>query len=383
MTSFLSDFRVRRPAHESTQEQSFEWLAQAHARARVSAGAPEADAEKHRLSMIRRLGRFGCPPAQIATRGHVSEDCAHLDWAAMEVYRVAEDPAGAGAGRRGEVYARAVEAFFADLYADVSSPPAEMVHVTCTGYVSPSGAQRLVAAKGWGQTTRVTHAYHMGCYAALPAVRLARGQLELSGRPGARIDIVHTELCTLHLDPTATTPEQIVVQSLFADGIIAYSVVRDRPRGPTALEVLSQREEIVPDSTESMAWAMSDHAMRMTLGRDVPARLAAVLPDFLDRLFGDAGLSFDQERARSVFAVHPGGPRILDEVQSQLALAPEQIAASRAVLRAMGNMSSATLPHVWQAILADPRVAPGTLVASLAFGPGLSCAGAILRKEHA
>ena len=44
-------------------------------------------------------------------------------------------------------------------------------------------------------------------------------------------------------------------------------------------------------------------------------------------------------------------------------------------------MSSATLPHIWEAMLADPEVEPGSLVVSLAFGPGLTVTGNILRKE--
>ena len=43
-------------------------------------------------------------------------------------------------------------------------------------------------------------------------------------------------------------------------------------------------------------------------------------------------------------------------------------------------MSSATLPHIWARIAADPAVAAGTLVTSLAFGPGLTVYGAVLRK---
>jgi predicted naringenin-chalcone synthase len=61
-------------------------------------------------------------------------------------------------------------------------------------------------------------------------------------------------------------------------------------------------------------------------------------------------------------------------------LRPTQVAASRAVLKACGNMSSATLPHVWAGILADPAVPSGTLITSLAFGPGLTIYGAMLRK---
>jgi hypothetical protein len=45
-----------------------------------------------------------------------------------------------------------------------------------------------------------------------------------------------------------------------------------------------------------------------------------------------------------------------------------------------GNMSSATLPHVWMAAASDQNVKAGTLIASFASGPGLPIAGALYRK---
>ncbi len=381
MPTFLSDFQFRRPAYESSQEASLAWLARVHARSMVTAGTATGDEDATGVAMERRLRRFGCAPAQIARRGHVIADFTHTRWGDMSVYDVRSRPGGAGAADRLAIFASVVEGFFQDVYADETEAPCEIVHVTCTGYVAPSGAQRLVASKGWGTTTRVTHAYHMGCYAALPAVRLARGQLALEADPLARIDVAHTELCSLQLDPSSHEPEQLVVQSLFADGTIRYSVRGRRVASEPALQVLTQREEILPSSADSMSWSCSDGAMKMGLARDVPERISGSLLAFLERLHEQAGLSFDAERRRAVFAVHPGGPRILDVLAARLELAPWQLAASRRVLLAMGNMSSATLPHVWLELLEDPLVAPGTLVTTLAFGPGLTCAGAILRKE--
>ena len=51
------------------------------------------------------------------------------------------------------------------------------------------------------------------------------------------------------------------------------------------------------------------------------------------------------------------------------------------MLHDYGNMSSATLPHVWQRILEDSRIAAGTPVVSLAFGPGLTMCGALFVKR--
>jgi predicted naringenin-chalcone synthase len=52
------------------------------------------------------------------------------------------------------------------------------------------------------------------------------------------------------------------------------------------------------------------------------------------------------------------------------------VALSHKVLRERGNMSSATLPHIWKEIL-DLDLKSGTRVVSLAFGPGLTLFGAV------
>lgn len=378
MKAFLYDFRSRRPPYESTQEESFHWLAAAHARSRTAEGESE---ERVRSSVEKHLRRFGCSPSQIARRGHESSDCCHTRWSEMEIFDFSAHPGGAGAGARTAFYGRAVDRFFEDVYAEETTPPEEIIHVTCTGYVAPSGAQKLVAHKGWGQGTRVTHAYHMGCYAALPAIRLAAGQLALESKTEARVDVAHTELCTIHIDPRETSPEQLVVQTLFADGYVRYSVSREPQPATPGFLVIAEREEILPDSIGSMSWTCSDRAMRMSLGRDVPERIASALPSFLERLHRDAGLSFADEKPNAYFAVHPGGPRILDTILDRLALSEKQLAASRSVLHRYGNMSSATLPHVWLDLLADAEVPSGCLVTTLAFGPGLTCTGALLRKS--
>jgi predicted naringenin-chalcone synthase len=232
----------------------------------------------------------------------------------------------------------------------------------------------------------------MGCYASMPALRIASGFLAGARRQDGdgherRADIVHSEVCTLHLRPADHTPEQLVVQSLFADGHIRYSVAAGRSdridAGGSAvpgLAILSMREAILPDSEGAMAWMVSDHGMYMTLSREVPGRIAEAARGFVGALFADAGFDLLERAPSTIFAVHPGGPKVIDVVQQALELSEGQVAASRDVLLRFGNMSSATLPHIWMNIAADPRVLPGTLVGSVAFGPGLTVSGALMVK---
>jgi predicted naringenin-chalcone synthase len=384
----LTSFRLLRPRYEAPQGDILSWLAEIHTRAERTAHAassPETpfDTDAFRSRMTRVITRVCCGSDRISSRGYSATDDDHAETEDGKLYDVSKSPVGAAMSARTDYYAREVDAAFARLYAEsderaAEAPPDDLIHVTCTGYVSPSGAQRLVAEKHWGQRTRVTHAYHMGCYAAVPALRMASG-FARSGT-GARVDVVHTELCSLHFDPSAHTPEQLVVQSLFADGHARYSVREDAPLGEPSLEIVSIHEVIAEDSGDAMKWSLGDHGMRMSLSREIPATLTRSIRPFVADMFGKAGVDFGRERARCVFAVHPGGPKIIDVVRDALELDEPQVAASRSVLRRYGNMSSATLPHIWSDIVASDDVKPGTIVASIAFGPGLTFGGALLRK---
>lgn len=343
------------------------------------------DEARVRSRMTAALSRFGCGADSIATRGYELDDCDHTRWADMEVYRLDSDPRGAGMLTRTLAFSRIAGAMLERVEQDVDEPPSDLLHVTCTGYSSPSPAQELVARRGWGSKTRVAHAYHMGCYAALPALRAACGAQAASGaQPGARpgTEVVHTEVCSLHVNPASHEAEQFVIQSLFADGCIAYRVADARLGRPSgaSFELLGMLERIVPDSAAAMTWRCSEWGMQMTLARDVPERLGAALRPFVDELTSGARLG-ERELREALFAVHPGGPRILDRVGDLLRLEPEKLAHSRKVLRERGNLSSATLPHIWMELARDPEVPAGVPIAVLAFGPGLTLCGAVLRKH--
>ena len=157
-----------------------------------------------------------------------------------------------------------------------------------------------------------------------------------------------------------------MIQSLFADGVIAYRATEHKP-AVRAFEVEATREVIAADSRDAMTWAPSPRNFRMTLSREVPR----LVREHVARVIAP------WHEAGAVYAIHPGGPRIIDAVKEALGLSEEQVHFSREILREYGNMSSATLPHVWARMLAE--VPDRTPVLSLAFGPGLTIAAAKLR----
>lgn len=358
MHSVLTNFQVIRPKYQLEQEKILEWIARAHTQAEGQALNSSFYQE-----IREKLLKIGLGPEKIQSRGFEMYDCFHENWHEMEVYNLNHHPRGFGFQERSSFYDKTVTNVFEKFYPDNETLPDNLIHVTCTGYVTPSGAQKLVANRGFGAKTAVTHAYHMGCYASIPAIRMGVGF-------ASSVDIVHTELCSIHMNPLLHDMGQLVVYSLFADGYIKYSLSK-KGRG---LKVLALHEEIIPDSIEAMSWSPAEWGMKMTLIKDVPVLIARALPGFLAAMMKKAKM---HDLSKALFAIHPGGPKIIEQVGKILKLEPFQLAHSESVMKNYGNMSSATLPHIWHKILNEEP--EGTYIVSLAYGPGLSISGGILQ----
>lgn len=282
-------------------------------------------------------------------------------------------------------FRRKMRAVFDQFYATTHSKPENLIHVTCSGYSSPSLAQEAVIKRKW-ETVQVTHSYHMGCYGAFPAIRTTMCLLNTSKTNG-RVDIVHTELLSAHLNLTEFSPSNTMICSLFADGFIGYSLYEEdefyldndviEKRG---LKILASHEVIIPDSLEDMSWDLGEYNFLMTLSKRVPVFIRKNIKGFMDVLCEKLHLNFDEIKNDICFAIHPGGPKIIDYVIEELGLELEQAKWSYEILRRQGNMSSATVPHIFNEIVNDKSIAPGTKIIGIAFGPGLTATGLFLEK---
>ena len=345
----VGDFHSVMPQQLISQDQLLLISAQRHAL---------ADKNRSEELMLRHFHRYGVKPQQISQRGVESVELASTATTILE---------------RNQFFNKRAQEVFNEFYPDTVRAPSHIIHVTCTGYVAPSPAQALVVSHSWAGKTNVTHAYHMGCYAALPALRMALGFV---ANGESNVDIAHTEMCTLHFNPHHGEPEQLVVQSLFADGHIRYTV---SPQVKNGFSIIAIHESIIPHSQQDMTWQPASWGMSMTLSREVPPKIAQELRGFLTELADKAQVTLAELISEAHFAIHPGGPKIIEAVAEQLELRLDQIAASRKILFDRGNMSSATLPHIWQELL-DQQLLSGQKVVSLAFGPGLTIFGSVFTK---
>ena len=244
----------------------------------------------------------------------------------------------------------------------------DLLAVSCTGYSGPGLDVHLADDLGLGDRVQRLSIGHMGCYAALPALRTAAALATASGR---RALVTCVELCTLHVQPPRSR-EDAVYLALFGDGAAA-ALVGPGGDGPA---IVGSATVTVPRSEERMGWLVEDDGFHMWLSPRVPA--------LVERGVGAAG-GGPARPARpdaadvAHWAVHPGGPEIIDRVQRRLGLSDAQVARSREVLADGGNRSSATVLFILEQLLASGEVEPGQWIVALAFGTGLTLEALLLR----
>jgi alkylresorcinol/alkylpyrone synthase len=88
------------------------------------------------------------------------------------------------------------------------------------------------------------------------------------------------------------------------------------------------------------------------------------------------GLSRSQIR---FWVVHPGGRKVIDNVQKHFAMTDEQLRFSRSVLRNYGNMSSPTVMFVLDEVVRNGNPQPGDWGVIIALGPGMAAETALIR----
>jgi len=241
---------------------------------------------------------------------------------------------------------------------------------SCTGYSTPGVDIRLARDLGMSADLQRLFVGHMGCYAAVPALGAVTDFVSARSRPGVLLCL---ELTSLHVQPPCDDVDQIVSHSLFSDAAAAVVVEPGAADGFDVVDVVARTDVSTADH---MTWDVTDLGFRMGLSPRVPDVLKKHVRSVVTGMLDRHGLSTEDIAA---WAVHPGGPRILDVVGEQLALSTSAMAPSRRVLAEHGNCSSATVLLVLSEAARD--VGTGGHLVMMAFGPGLTLYAALLRRR--
>lgn len=242
------------------------------------------------------------------------------------------------------------------------------VVVSCTGYVTPGLDIELARDLGMREQTQRLVIGHVGCHAALPALGAASDFVMSHETPAV---VLCCELSSLHIQPmvdgsTSDALSQVVGHALFSDAAAAM-VVKPSPAPGLRLLELATKSNFAAAS--HLRWEITDRGFRMDLSRELPELLVPMVSPLVTELLARNGLSISDV---DHWAVHPGGPRVLDLVERSLDLSSGALEPSRSVLAEHGNCSSATVIVVLEQVVAELAPKPGEHVVALSFGPGLT-----------
>ena len=251
-----------------------------------------------------------------------------------------------------------------------------LVTVSCTGFGAPGFDLQMINKLAFDANVYRTNIGFMGCHGAMNALRVASGFCAQD--QNARVLVNATELCSLHFQYGWQT-DNLLANSLFADGsasIVLRSHEHDgdvsQGDGTAApISVANSRSWIIPNTSEIMSWQITDNGFVMKLGSEIADLIHTYLPGFLIEWLSTQDLALSDVAG---WCVHPGGPRILDAVESSLNLHSTALTYSRAIFASCGNMSSPTVLFILQEMIAHRVERPYVM---LGFGPGLTIEAAL------
>lgn len=250
-----------------------------------------------------------------------------------------------------------------------------LIVVCCTGMYAPGLDIDLVKRYNLSTSVHRTGINFMGCYAAFNAIKVADAFCHQDQK--AKVLIVCTELCSLHFQKKPTE-DNLLANALFADGSAAI-LVESQTRQVRRLKPIGFHSELVPRSDQDMAWTIGDLGFEMKLSTYVPSIIKEGIAELTQTLLKKISIDLSDI---SFFAIHPGGKRILENIEKELDIPREKNQAAHFVLRNYGNMSSPTILFVLHEIQKGlVRENKDEYILSFAFGPGLTLESMVLQIE--
>lgn len=231
----------------------------------------------------------------------------------------------------------------------------------------PTLAHRLVDHYRMDPATDKYHLTGVGCASGVPLMRLAAQAMRDHPEKQALVVAAESMSGTLTRATSEDPKAKTVGSAIFGDGCAAVVLSNDpRSEGPT---ILASQVHQIADTLGAVRLDMSGQDSYLHLARDLPELAGMGLPGVVAGFLRRNRLEHAQI---DHWIVHPGGRRIIENVQSALELSREDVATSWDALADHGNVGTPSILYVLKDTIARYEPGPGERGLLVTIGPGVT-----------
>lgn len=227
-----------------------------------------------------------------------------------------------------------------------------IVFVTSTGFLAPGIDTKLIEYLGLRRNIARIPVNFMGCAAAITGLRVACDYLR--AYPDRKALVVCLELSSIN-SAFEENINDIIIHSIFGDGcaaVVLGACHRDSLHvGSTAEHRVIIRDNfsyLVENTEDGIVLDVRDNGITCQLSPQLPNYIESGVAPIINNFLSHHHLTKEQI---DLWAIHPGGTRIIEKVQLALGLGDDRVTDSWEVLREYGNMLSCAVLFVMERML--------------------------------
>lgn len=262
--------------------------------------------------------------------------------------------------------------------AGLSDPATELgllVFVTSTGFIAPGVDAALIEQLGLSKSLSRLTVNFMGCAAAMNGIRTATDFVRAN--PDRKALVVCIEVSSVNA-VFADDINDIITHSLFGDGCGAV-VIGARQAGqelaPGSVVIRDSFTRLLDGAEDGIVLGVNHDGITCELAEDLPQYIVGGVDVPVTEVLHRNGLTKDDI---DLWAIHPGGPKIIESSAASLGIDAETASVSWGVLAEYGNMLSVSLLFVLERMItAGGEGEPRTTGIAFSFGPGVTLEGIV------
>ncbi|WP_216912223.1 type III polyketide synthase [Nocardia noduli] len=250
-----------------------------------------------------------------------------------------------------------------------------LVFVTSTGFIAPGVDVAVVKQLGLSPKVSRVVVNFMGCAAAMNGMRTAVDYVR--AHPDKKAMLICIELSSVNavFDDDVN---DVITHSLFGDGcgavVIGTSQVH-QPLKPGSVVIRDSFSHLLDDAEDGIVLGVNNSGITCELSENLPQYIYNGVDPVVTEVLAANGL---RKADVDLWAIHPGGPKIIEESARSLGLASETAALSWDVLAEHGNMLSVSLIFVLERMIAQTEsTGPISTGVAFSFAPGVTLEGMI------